>query len=219
MKSLVILISGRGSNMQALLEAKLPVKNVTVISNNPNAAGLEIAKTRGIKTIVVDHRSYPDRTTFDAALSEQIDAYEPDLITLAGFMRILSDGFVNRYQGRLMNIHPSLLPAFPGLGSHARALHEGVKIHGCTVHFVTPKIDYGPIVIQAAVPILSTDTEKTLAARVLQQEHRIYPQAVRWFMENRLKSSYNLIEVTNSKTTKTNATNCGSVLYSPGLQE
>lgn len=219
MKSLVILISGRGSNMQALLEAKLPVKNVTVISNNPNAAGLEIAKTRGIKTIVVDHRSYPDRTTFDAALSEQIDAYEPDLIALAGFMRILSDGFVNRYQGRLMNIHPSLLPAFPGLGSHARALHEGVKIHGCTVHFVTPKIDYGPIVIQAAVPILSTDTEKTLAARVLQQEHRIYPQAVRWFMENRLKSSYNLIEVTNSKTTKTNATNCGSVLYSPGLQE
>jgi len=192
MKSLVILISGRGSNMQALLEAKLPVKNVTVISNNPNAAGLEIAKTRGIKTIVVDHRSYPDRTTFEAALSEQIDAYQPDLISLAGFMRILSDGFVNRYQGRLMNIHPSLLPAFPGLGSHARALHEGVKIHGCTVHFVTPKIDHGPIVIQAAVPIFSTDTEKTLAARVLQQEHRIYPQAVRWFMENRLKSSCNL---------------------------
>jgi phosphoribosylglycinamide formyltransferase 1 len=219
MKSLVILISGRGSNMQALLEAKLPVKKVTVISNNPNAAGLGIAKTRGVETIVVDHRCYPDRTTFDTALSEQIDAYEPDLIALAGFMRILSDGFVNRYRGRLMNIHPSLLPAFPGLGSHARALHEGVKIHGCTVHFVTPKIDYGPIVIQAAVPILSTDTEKTLAARVLQQEHRIYPQAVRWFMENRLKSSYNLIEVTNSKTTKTNATNCGAVLYSPGLQE
>lgn len=219
MKSLVILISGRGSNMQALLEAKLSVENVTVISNNPNATGLEIAKTQGIKTIVVDHRSYPDRTTFDAALSEKIDVYKPDLIALAGFMRILSDGFVNRYQGRLMNIHPSLLPAFPGLGSHARALHEGVKIHGCTVHFVTPQIDHGPIVIQAAVPIFSSDTEKTLAARVLQQEHLIYPQAVRWFMENRLKSSYNHIEVLNTKTTKTNATRCGTVLYSPGLQK
>jgi len=219
MKSLVILISGRGSNMQALLEAKLSVENVTVISNNPNATGLEIAKTQGIKTIVVDHRSYPDRTTFDAALSERIDVYKPDLIALAGFMRILSDGFVNRYQGRLMNIHPSLLPAFPGLGSHARALHEGVKIHGCTVHFVTPQIDHGPIVIQAAVPIFSSDTEKTLAARVLQQEHLIYPQAVRWFMENRLKSSYNLIEVFNTKTTKTNATCCSTVLYSPGLQK
>lgn len=219
MKSLVILISGRGSNMQALLEAKLPVENVTVISNNPNAAGLEIAKTWGIKAIVVDHRSFSDRTTFDTALSEQIDACKPDLIALAGFMRILSDGFVNHYQGRLMNIHSSLLPAFPGLGSHARALDEGVKIHGCTVHFVTPQVDHGPIVIQAAVPIFSTDTEEILAARVLQQEHRIYPQAVRWFMENRLKSSYNLIEVIKTSTSKTNATRCGTVLYSPGLQE
>ncbi len=216
MKSLVILISGRGSNMQALLEARLPVENITIISNNPNAAGLAIADARGIKTIIVDHRLYPDRTAFDDAMSEQIDVYQPDLITLAGFMRILSDKFVNRYQGRLMNIHPSLLPAFPGLGTHARALHEGVKIHGCTVHFVTPKIDHGPIVIQAAVPILIDDTEETLAARVLQQEHRIYPQAVRWFMENRLKHAYNLIEVVN---TKTNATGCGTVLCSPGLQE
>lgn len=219
MKSLVILISGRGSNMKALLEAKLPIENITVISNNPNAAGLEIAEVRGIRTVVVDHRLYPDRTIFDAALSEQINAYEPDLIALAGFMRILSDGFVNSYQGRLMNIHPSLLPAFPGLGSHARALHEGVKIHGCTVHFVTPQVDHGPIVIQAAVPVLSGDTEKTLAARVLKQEHRIYPQAVRWFMENRLKSSYNLIDVINTKTTETQTTSCGTVLYSPGLQE
>jgi phosphoribosylglycinamide formyltransferase-1 len=219
MKSLVILISGRGSNMKALLEAKLPVENITVISNNPDAAGLEIAEARGIHTVVVDHRLFPDRTTFDTALSEQINAYEPDLIALAGFMRILSDGFVNRYQGRLMNIHPSLLPAFPGLGSHARALHEGVKIHGCTVHFVTPQVDHGPIVIQAAVPILPGDTEKTLAARVLQQEHRIYPQAVRWFMENRLKSSYNLIEVVNTDTIQTHAAFSGRVLYSPGLQE
>ena len=217
MKSLVILISGRGSNMQALLDAKLPVENVTVISNNPNAAGLEIAQAHGIKTKIVDHRLYPDRTTFDAALSEQIDTCKPDLITLAGFMRILSDGFVNLYQGRIINIHPSLLPAFPGLGSHARALHEGVKIHGCTVHFVTPQVDHGPIIIQAAVPILPGDSEKILAARVLQQEHRIYPQAVRWFMENRLKRSYNLIEVIDIKTT--NTADNGTVLYSPGLQE
>lgn len=219
MKSLVILISGRGSNMKALLEAKLPVENITVISNNPNAAGLEIAEARGIKTVIVDHSIYSDRTAFDTVLSEQIDAYEPDLIALAGFMRILSDGFVNRYQGRLMNIHPSLLPAFPGLGSHARALHEGVKIHGCTVHFVTPQVDHGPIVIQAAVPVFPDDTEKTLAARVLQQEHRIYPQAVRWFMENRLKSSYNHIEVINTHSTQTHATSNGRSLCSPGLQE
>jgi len=219
MKSLVILISGRGSNMKALLEAKLPVENITVISNNPNAAGLEIAEARGIKTVVVDHRLFPDRTTFDTALSEQINAYEPDLIALAGFMRILSDSFVNHYPGRIMNIHPSLSPAFPGLGSHARALNEGVKIHGCTVHFVTPQVDHGPIVIQAAVPILPSDTENTLAARVLQQEHRISPQAVRWFMENRLKNSYNLIEVINTNTTQTHAAYSGKVLYSPGLQE
>lgn len=186
MKSLVILISGRGSNMQSLFDANLPVSSITVISNSPTAVGLDIARSRRAQTHVVDHRIYPDRMTFDAALAETIDSCQPSLIALAGFMRILGDSFVNRYQNRLINIHPSLLPAFSGLNTHARALQEGVKIHGCTVHFVTPQLDHGPIIIQAAVPVLPADTTETLAARVLQQEHLIYPQAVRWFLEDRL---------------------------------
>ncbi|MDH5552358.1 MAG: phosphoribosylglycinamide formyltransferase [Nitrosomonas sp.] len=212
MKSLVILISGRGSNMKALLDAKLSIEKITVISNNPKAAGLAIAQEQGVQTLVVNHRDYADRESFDTVLAEKIDACQPDLIALAGFMRILSDGFVNRYQGRLINIHPSLLPSFPGLKTHASALHEGVKIHGCTVHFVTPRVDHGPIVIQAAVPILSDDTEQTLAARVLQQEHVIYPQAVRWFIEGQLKYLNNRVQVSESSTRNT-------ALYSPGLQE
>lgn len=212
MKSLVILISGRGSNMQALLEAGLQADRITIISNNPNATGLEIARKYGAETIVIDHRFFPDRQTFDMALAEKIDACQPKLIALAGFMRILSDRFVQRYQGRLMNIHPSLLPAFPGLGTHARALQEGIKIHGCTVHFVTVQLDHGPIVIQAAIPVLSEDTEETLAARVLQQEHRIYPQAVRWFMEDRIRLTENHVEVIDSSVREI-------VLYSPGLPE
>ncbi|QOJ22521.1 MAG: phosphoribosylglycinamide formyltransferase [Gammaproteobacteria bacterium] len=212
MESLVILISGRGSNMQALLEAKLPVERIAVISNNANASGLEIARQHGIETIVLDHRAFPDRQSFDVALAEKIDACQPKLIALAGFMRILSDRFVQRYQGRLMNIHPSLLPAFPGLGTHARALQEGIKIHGCTVHFVTMQLDHGPIVIQAAIPVLPGDTEETLAARVLAQEHRIYPQAVRWFMEDRIRLSGNQIEVIGSSVSD-------AALYSPGLAE
>jgi phosphoribosylglycinamide formyltransferase-1 len=212
MKSLVILISGRGSNMQALLEAEFEMDRITVISNNPNAEGLIIAKKYGVETIVLDHRVFPDRQAFDNALAERIDACQPKLIALAGFMRILSDRFVHHYQGRLMNIHPSLLPAFPGLGTHARALREGIKIHGCTVHFVTLKLDHGPIVIQAAIPVLSDDTEKTLAARVLQQEHRIYPQAVRWFMEDRIRLNENYVEIIDSSVDQT-------TLYSPGLPE
>ncbi|MBS0298985.1 MAG: phosphoribosylglycinamide formyltransferase [Proteobacteria bacterium] len=212
MESLVILISGRGSNMQALLEAKLPVERIAVISNNANASGLEIARQHSIETIVLDHRAFPDRQSFDVALAEKIDACQPKLIALAGFMRILSDRFVQRYQGRLMNIHPSLLPAFPGLGTHARALQEGIKIHGCTVHFVTMQLDHGPIVIQAAIPVLPGDTEETLAARVLAQEHRIYPQAVRWFMEDRIRLSGNQIEVIGSSISDV-------ALYSPGLAE
>ncbi|HEY6043657.1 MAG TPA: phosphoribosylglycinamide formyltransferase [Nitrosospira sp.] len=219
MKSLVILISGRGSNMQALIGANLPARISAVISNRPDARGLEFAKTHGIETRVVDRRSYPDRRAFDSALTEVVDAYDPNLIALAGFMHILEVGFVMRYQGRLMNVHPSLLPAFPGLYSHRQALKEGVKIHGCTVHFVTPQTDRGPIVIQAAVPVLPADTEETLAARVLQQEHRIYPEAVRWFMEDRLRVSNNSVDVSRA----TNAADCahvlnvGSVLYSPEL--
>ncbi|MEY4960069.1 MAG: hypothetical protein RL610_248 [Pseudomonadota bacterium] len=195
MKSLVILISGRGSNMQALIEARLPVKIAAVISSNPEAGGLEIARMHSIETRVVDQMAYPDRVTFDTALAERIDSFQPDLVALAGFMRILGDKFVEHYHGRLMNIHPSLLPAFPGLDTHTRALKAGVKIHGCTVHFVTPQVDHGPIITQAAVPVLPDDTSKTLSARVLQQEYQIYPEAIRWFLEDRLKLSHNHVSV------------------------
>ena len=186
MKSVVILISGRGSNMQAMLEAGLPDCRVVVISNRPDAAGLAYAHERGVATAVVDHRAFASRGDFDAALAAEIDGHAPDLVVLAGFMRILGEAFVRRYEGRLLNIHPSLLPAFPGLHTHAQAIAAGVKLHGCTVHFVTPALDNGPIVIQAAVPVLDSDSEDTLAARVLVQEHRVYPQAVRWFLAERL---------------------------------
>jgi phosphoribosylglycinamide formyltransferase-1 len=191
MKNIVILISGRGSNMEALIAARdagtLPVDIAAVISNRPDAAGLETAEKAGISAHYIDHKAFAERDAFDAALAECIDGFAPDLVVLAGFMRILSDGFVRHYAGRLMNIHPSLLPAFPGLHTHRRALEEGVRIHGCTVHFVTPALDHGPIIIQAAVPVLDSDDEATLAARVLGQEHRIYAQAVRWFAEDRLR--------------------------------
>src|SRR5689334_20746002 len=186
MKRIVILISGRGSNMEALLDARLPADVAAVVSNAPDAPGLEIARAHGVSTAVVDHRAFSNRPAFDEALSAAVDAYQPDVVVLAGFMRILTDGFVRRYAGRLLNIHPSLLPAFPGLHTHARALAAGVRIHGCTVHFVTPTLDHGPIVAQAAVTVLPGDTEDALAARVLAQEHRIYPHAVRWFCEDRL---------------------------------
>ncbi len=191
MKNIVILISGRGSNMEALIAARdagrLPVNIAAVISNRPDARGLETAARAGITAHFVDHQAFAGREAFDAALAECIDGFAPDLVVLAGFMRILSDGFVRRYAGRLINIHPSLLPAFPGLHTHRKALEEGVRIHGCTVHFVTPTLDHGPIVIQAAVPVLDGDDEATLAARVLRQEHVVYPQAVRWFAEDRLR--------------------------------
>ena len=191
MMKTVILISGRGSNMEALIVARdcgtLPVDIAAVISNRPDAAGLATAAAAGIAVRCIDHKAFAGRDAFDAALSVCIDGFGPDLVVLAGFMRILSDGFVHNYAGRLMNIHPSLLPAFPGLHTHRRALAEGVRIHGCTVHFVTPTLDHGPVIIQAAVPVLDSDDEATLAARVLRQEHRIYPQAVRWFAEDRLR--------------------------------
>ena len=183
----VILISGRGSNMEALLKAGLPVDFAAVISNRPEAAGLSLARDLGVDTAVIDHARYTDRAAFDAALADEIDRRGAELVCLAGFMRVLTDGFVQRYQGRLLNIHPALLPAFPGLNTHARALAAGVKLHGCTAHFVTPEVDAGPIVVQAAVPVLDDDTPERLAARVLAQEHRIYPMAVRWFAEGRLR--------------------------------
>ncbi|MDQ5918877.1 MAG: phosphoribosylglycinamide formyltransferase 1 [Pseudomonadota bacterium] len=191
MKAIVILISGRGSNMEALLAAvvrgELPVRIAAVISNRPDAKGLETAAAQGVPTAVVDHKGYAGREAFDAALAACIDGYAPDLVVLAGFMRILTEDFVRHYEGRLLNIHPSLLPSFPGLHTHQRALEEGVRIHGCTVHFVTPALDHGPVVVQAAVPVLDSDDEAALAARVLQQEHIVYPLAVRWFAEGRLR--------------------------------
>jgi len=190
---MVVLISGRGSNMQALVEAGLPV--AAVISNRADAAGLSYAAGRGIATAVVPHRDYATREAFDAALAQTIDGFHPDLVALAGFMRILTTAFVTRYQGRLLNIHPSLLPAFPGLDTHARALAAGVKLHGCTVHFVTAALDHGPIVIQAAVPVHARDDEAQLAARVLAEEHRIYPQAARWFLDGELVIESGVVRV------------------------
>ncbi len=191
MKSIVILISGRGSNMEALLAAvargELPVRVAAVISNRPDAAGLASAAVRGIATAVVDHRNFAERETFDSALATAIDEHTPDLVVLAGFMRILTAGFVQHFAGRLINIHPSLLPSFPGLHTHRQALAAGVRIHGCSAHFVTPALDHGPLIVQAAVPVLDDDDEARLAARVLAQEHRIYPLAVRWFAEGRLR--------------------------------
>ena len=185
MKSAAILISGRGSNMRALVEARTGLDVRKVISNRPEAGGLDWAKERGIATAVVDHKAFTDRESFDAALASEIGS--ADFVLLAGFMRILTEGFIRRFDRRMLNIHPSLLPAFPGLHTHRRALEAGVKVHGCTVHFVTPELDSGPIVIQGAVPVLAGDTEATLAARVLEAEHRVYPQAARWLAEGRLE--------------------------------
>jgi phosphoribosylglycinamide formyltransferase-1 len=189
----VILISGRGSNMQALLEAGLPVS--AVISNRAGAPGLQAAAARGIPSRVVEHRGFASREAFDAALAAEIDRFEPRLVALAGFMRVLTPGFVARYRERLLNIHPSLLPAFPGLNTHERALAAGVKLHGCTVHFVTAELDHGPIVIQAAVRVRPDDSAAALAARVLRQEHVIYTKAVSWFLDNRLVISSGVVSV------------------------
>ncbi len=201
MKSIVIVISGRGSNMRAIVESGLPVE--AVISNIADAAGLGFARDRGIATEVVEHRAFPSREAFDAELAATIDRHAPNVVALAGFLRILTDGFVRRYEGRLINIHPSLLPAYPGLHTHRRALEEGVKIHGCTVHFVTPRLDHGPIVVQAAVPVLPEDTEDALAARVLRQEHRIYPLALRWFAEDRLVIENGIVRVKGQDASQT----------------
>jgi phosphoribosylglycinamide formyltransferase-1 len=181
---LVVLISGRGSNLQALVEAGLPVS--AVISNRSDAGGLDYARAKGIATAVVEHRAFAERAGFEAALEREIARCKPRLVALAGFMRVLSAAFVERYRHRMLNIHPSLLPAFAGLDTHARALAAGVKLHGCTVHFVTPELDRGPIVIQAALPVRPHESADQLAARVLRQEHVVYPRAARWFLEDRL---------------------------------
>jgi phosphoribosylglycinamide formyltransferase-1 len=201
MRRYVVLISGRGSNMEAMLAADLPGQCAAVISNRPGAAGLAYASERGIATVVVDHKAYADRATFDAALAAEIDRHAPDLVVLAGFMRVLGDDFVRRYEGRMLNIHPSLLPSFPGLKTHEAALAAGVRLHGATVHFVTPSLDCGPIVIQAAVPVLADDSTDALAARVLAQEHLIYPRAVRWFLEGRLHLESGRVRLDDEATT------------------
>jgi phosphoribosylglycinamide formyltransferase-1 len=190
MKKLVILISGRGSNMEAIVRAcsdeAWAAQVAAVIANRPDAAGLAFAASRGIATAVVDHRQFPDRERFDAALAKEIDSFAPDLVVLAGFMRVLTAGFVDHYAGRMLNVHPSLLPSFPGLKTHQQALDAGVRLHGASVHFVTSQLDHGPIVVQSAVPVHTGDTPAMLAERVLATEHIIYPRAVRWFVEGRL---------------------------------
>jgi phosphoribosylglycinamide formyltransferase 1 len=187
---MAVLISGRGSNLEALVEAmtaeRWDAQIVTVIANRPDAAGLAWAAQRGLPTVGLDHRAFAGREAFDAALAQAIDAAGAELVVLAGFMRILSEVFVRRYEGRLINIHPSLLPAFPGLHTHRRALEAGCALAGATVHIVTPALDHGPIVAQAVVPVRPEDSEATLAARVLAAEHRLYPMALRWLVEGRL---------------------------------
>ncbi|MEW6023992.1 MAG: phosphoribosylglycinamide formyltransferase [Pseudomonadota bacterium] len=190
MKNIVILISGRGSNMEAVVRAARsegwPARVAAVISNKPDAAGLAFAQAHGIATAVVPSKEFPDRASFDAALQREIDRFAPDLVVLAGFMRILTAPFVAHYEGRMLNIHPSLLPAHPGLDTHRKCLEAGEGEHGATVHFVTAELDHGPMVAQARVPVLPGDTEATLAARVLLEEHKLYPYAVRLFIEDRL---------------------------------
>ena len=197
MKRIVILISGRGSNMEAIVDT-LQRENwraqvAAVISNRPDAAGLRFAQARGIATAVVDHKAHATRDAFDAALAHAVDGFGPDLVVLAGFMRILGEAFVQRYEGRMLNIHPSLLPAFPGLHTHQRAIEAGCKLAGATVHFVTAALDHGPIVAQAMVPVLPNDTEATLATRVLVREHTMYPRAVRWFVHDELDVAGNVV--------------------------
>jgi len=186
----VILISGRGSNMQSLVDAcraeGWPAEIAAVIGSRPDATGLAWAGAQGIATHAINHKDYPSREAFDAALAAAIDPYRPDYVLLAGFMRVLTPGFVSRYAGRLVNIHPSLLPAFPGLHTHAQAIATGVRVHGCTIHFVTPLLDHGPIIAQGCVPVLADDTPEVLAERVLQVEHRAYPAAARWLAEGRV---------------------------------
>jgi phosphoribosylglycinamide formyltransferase 1 len=191
MKNIVILISGRGSNMEAIVrrcaEEGWPARIAAVISNRSEAAGLAFAQQHGIATAVVDHTAFASREAFDEKLAQTIESYAPDVVALAGFMRILTPGFVQRFDGRLVNIHPSLLPVFPGLHTHRRAIEAGCKVAGASVHFVTVDLDHGPIIGQAIVPVLPDDTEHSLAARVLEQEHLLYPRAIHWLVEGALE--------------------------------
>ena len=203
MKKIVILISGRGSNMEAVVRAAQsegwPAMVAAVISNRPDAAGLAFAQAQGISTVVVPSKQFASRAEFDAALRQEIDRFAPDLVVLAGFMRILTVPFVEHYAGRMLNIHPSLLPAFPGLATHRQAIEAGVPEHGATVHFVTAELDHGPVVAQARIDVLPDDTEDTLAARVLVEEHKLYPYAVRLFIEDRLSIEHGVVRVLDTR--------------------
>ena len=198
-RNIVILISGRGSNMRAVVEAavarKWPARIAAVIASRPDAAGLAFAREQGIATAVVDGKLFATRALFDVQLRVEIDRHTPDLVLLAGFMRILTADFVSHYSGRMLNIHPSLLPSFPGLATHRQALDAGVKLHGATVHFVTAELDHGPIVAQAAVPVLADDTVESLGKRVLAEEHLLYPRAVGWFIEGRLRINHGTVRI------------------------
>jgi phosphoribosylglycinamide formyltransferase-1 len=197
MKNIVILISGRGSNMEAIVQACAaegwPARIAAVVSNRPDAAGLRFAQERGIATAVVDHKAFDGREAFDAELARVVEGFQADVVVLAGFMRILTPAFVNRFEGRMLNVHPSLLPAFTGLHTHRRAIEAGCKLAGATIHFVTSELDHGPIVAQAVVPVVAGDSEDTLAARVLAREHVMYPRAVRWFVEGKLRVEGGLV--------------------------
>jgi phosphoribosylglycinamide formyltransferase-1 len=189
--NIVVLISGSGSNLQAIMDAvadgSIPGRIAAVISNKVEAYGLERARNSGITTRVLDHRQYPDRESYDADLSQLIDEYEPELVILAGFMRILTEGFVNHYLGRMLNVHPSLLPKYRGLNTHARAIEAGDREHGVSIHFVTPELDGGPVILQASVPVHENDTPEDLASRVLEKEHVIYPMVTGWFLSGKLR--------------------------------
>jgi phosphoribosylglycinamide formyltransferase-1 len=199
MRKIVILISGRGSNMQAIVAAarvqKWPARIVAVISNRADAPGLLFAESQGIATAVIESKGFASREAFDAALLAEISRHSPDLVVLAGFMRILTSEFVMHFAGRMVNVHPSLLPDFPGLATHRQALAAGVTRHGATVHFVTPTLDHGPIIAQAVVPVLSDDTEASLAGRVLEAEHLLYPAAIRAMIEGRVRLDDDLVSV------------------------
>jgi phosphoribosylglycinamide formyltransferase 1 len=196
---LVVLISGRGSNLAALarscIERRWAARIVAVVSNRSDAPGLAEARQAGLHAEALEHRSFADRGGFDAALAARLESFQPDLVLLAGFMRILGDDFTRRFDGRLVNIHPSLLPSFGGLHTHRRALAEGVCLHGATVHLVTPSLDHGPIIAQAAVPVLPGDDEQRLGARVLRIEHRLYPMAVQWLVEDRVTVRNGIVDV------------------------
>jgi phosphoribosylglycinamide formyltransferase 1 len=203
MKNIVILISGRGSNMEAIVQACAtegwPAQVTAVISSRHDAAGLQFARARGIATAVVDHKSFADREAFDAELSRVVRRYAPDVVVLAGFMRILTPGFVRQFEGRMVNVHPSLLPAFTGLHTHRRAIEAGCKLAGATVHFVTAELDHGPIIAQAVVSILPDDSEATLSARVLAREHLLYPRAVRWLIQGLLRVENGIVTHTSGE--------------------